>query len=324
MISILVAVYNAERFLDKCLDSLCRQTYADFEVFCIDDASTDRSPAILADYTARDARFHLLSMAENGGQAKARNYGLRHCQGDIITFVDADDWLADDSLQIIADTFAQHESADCVLFRCIMTYEDGRQEDYRGKRFDSMTGHDAFFCSLSWAIHGVYAARAELFARYPYDDSCRIYSDDNTTRTHYYLSREVRQSAARYYYLQHPLSATHRLSTDHMLYMVAADSMRRQLRALGCDEDILSIYEGERWKIVVDCYFYYYQHRRSMTLEEKSYCLEAIKKGWRSIDGRLLRGDITRKFGYAPIRFCWLLFRAEEEVYFFLRQLLRR
>ncbi len=324
MISILVAVYNAERYIRTCLASLAQQTYTAFEVLCVDDASTDTSAEIIAEYASRDPRFRLIRLPENKGQAAARNVALRHSHGEIITMVDADDWLATDALQSISDTFARFPLADCVLFRCILVSPDGTEEEYHGDKVEVLTGREASLLSFTWRIHGCYAARRALYEQYPFDTTCHLYSDDNTTRVHYYTSREVRQSEGRYYYYQHALSATHRLTTERMLYMTAADSLCRQLEALGCDDEMRSIAETQRWRVVVDSYFYYYKHRRQFSREDRAYCRAAIKQGLRHTDLTRVDKALTRKFGYMPLFKRWHLFRAEEECYFFLRRLLRR
>ncbi len=90
--SIIVAVYNAEQYLDECLDSICGQTCGDFEVICINDGSTDSSREILSDRSFSDARIRVIDKA-NGGPSSARNDGLRISQGEYVCFLDADDQL---------------------------------------------------------------------------------------------------------------------------------------------------------------------------------------------------------------------------------------
>ncbi len=182
MISVLVAFYNSSRYIRKCLDSLVYQTCQDVEIVCIDDASTDNSAEIVEEYSVRDSRIKLVKLAENQGQAAARNEGLKHCSGEIITFLDSDDWYSADSLDIIRTEFENHPDADCVLLKCINVYEDGREEVYPGMNFTMMPGNEAFLHSLTCRIHGIYDARRRLYEKYPYDASCREYSDDNTTR----------------------------------------------------------------------------------------------------------------------------------------------
>ena len=93
-ISILVAVYNAEKYLSQCLSSLLSQTLQDIEIICVDDASTDSSLNILNAYAKKDERIKVVHLPQNAGIAKARNAGLRISTGEYIAFVDSDDWLS--------------------------------------------------------------------------------------------------------------------------------------------------------------------------------------------------------------------------------------
>ena len=115
-VSVLVAVYNGERFLRKCLDSLLRQTLRDIEVICIDDASTDDSLSVLQSYAAVDERFVVLHLEQNQGQAFARNMALQQARGEYVCFLDADDWFEPDALARAVEVFEGNEGTDAVLF----------------------------------------------------------------------------------------------------------------------------------------------------------------------------------------------------------------
>lgn len=321
--SILVAIYNAGQTLPRCLDSLLSQTHTDLEIICIDDASTDRSASIVSDYASRDNRIVFLRNATNQGPAVARNKGLEVATGDIIGFLDSDDWYAPDTVARLVKVFREHDDADCVLYRCIHVDEEGREGDYQGISFDSMPGKEAFRESLTWNIHGVYAARKALFLQCPYDASRRHFSDDNTTRIHYYLSRMVYQSDAPYYYYTNPQSISHQVSVSRMDYLAATASMKRQLLALGCDHSVLCVYEDVRLLVLVDCYLFYYQHRNRFSEAERHCCLSELRNAWQTIDSSLLSPSLARKFGYNPCPRHWLLFRLQEESYFFLRHIFR-
>ena len=91
-VSIIVPVYNVEKYLRKCLDSLINQTLKDIEIICINDGSTDKSLEILEEYKNRDSRIILLNQ-ENSGQSIARNNGIKKATGEYIGFVDPDDWI---------------------------------------------------------------------------------------------------------------------------------------------------------------------------------------------------------------------------------------
>lgn len=92
MVSIIVPIYNTERYLSKCLESIRTQTYPNIEVIMVDDGSTDGSKSVASSYSEADNRFRLFSQ-ENAGVSAARNHGLDVAEGEYILFVDSDDWL---------------------------------------------------------------------------------------------------------------------------------------------------------------------------------------------------------------------------------------
>ena len=91
-VSIIIPVYNVEKYLKKCLNCIVNQTLTDFEVICINDGSTDNSLEILNEYAKNDKRFIVISQ-ENQGQGVARNRCLELVKGEYIQFIDPDDWV---------------------------------------------------------------------------------------------------------------------------------------------------------------------------------------------------------------------------------------
>lgn len=92
LISVIVPVYNVEKFLNQCVDSILAQTYKNFELILVDDGSKDKSGDICDDYAKNDTRIRVFHK-ENGGVSSARNYGLDNAQGEYVCFVDSDDWV---------------------------------------------------------------------------------------------------------------------------------------------------------------------------------------------------------------------------------------
>ena len=90
-ISVIIPVYQAEKFLHRCLDSIARQTFSDWELLLVDDGCTDNSPALCDQFAARDHRVRVFHRKRNQGVSEARNLGLREAKGAYITFLDADD-----------------------------------------------------------------------------------------------------------------------------------------------------------------------------------------------------------------------------------------
>ena len=316
-VTVLVAAFNAAPYLNRCLSSLAGQTHTDIEVICIDDASTDGTPKIFNDMTARDIRFHAIRLAENCGQAHARNIGLAAATGKYVCMLDADDWFSPDAIEQAVAVFKRHENTDSVLFDLVME-QDNRHEHYAMPAFDTLTGKEAFCMSLTWSIHGLYMTRTEIHKQFPFDESCRLYSDDNTTRLHYLASREVRRCGGQYHYLQHAESATHKVSPRRYELLRANESMRAQMEAMGVDPKLTATYEEQRWLNLIDTYMFHHCHAHKLSRAEREHGLRELKRIWLSIDRTALPRNLTSKFGYRPMA-SWPLFRLQEWAYFTLR-----
>ena len=89
-LSVIIPVYNAEKYLEDCLNSVCGQSFRNLEIICVDDGSTDSSKAIMERFSIRDSRVRVYNKT-NGGLSSARNYGIERASGVYIAFVDADD-----------------------------------------------------------------------------------------------------------------------------------------------------------------------------------------------------------------------------------------
>lgn len=122
MFSIIVPVYNVEKYLDKCLASILRQTFKNFECIIIDDGSPDNSNAIIDKYVKLDQCFKVIHQ-KNMGLSAARNAGLDIAKGEYVVFVDSDDYIADDYLEKFALKIADTD-ADIVICGFIEAYKD--------------------------------------------------------------------------------------------------------------------------------------------------------------------------------------------------------
>lgn len=118
MISVIVPIYNVERYVEKCLDSVLSQDFSDFEVVLVDDGSTDKSSAICQDYAFRNSKIKYFRK-ENGGLSSARNYGLDVSAGQYITFIDSDDYLDSRYLSHLHRLVDNHHADIATCFYCI-------------------------------------------------------------------------------------------------------------------------------------------------------------------------------------------------------------
>lgn len=125
-LSIIVPVYNAEAYLNRCVDSILGQTFMDFELILVDDGSPDHCGQIINEYAAKDVRV-LGVHQENRGVSEARNHGLRLASGDYIGFVDADDWIEPDMYQTMVSSM-ENNNVDIVSCMFFDDYPDGIQQ----------------------------------------------------------------------------------------------------------------------------------------------------------------------------------------------------
>lgn len=124
-VSIIVATYNADNYLERCLNSIALQTMTDFEVIVIDDGSTDNTGMIADSFAKKDNRFSIIHKV-NGGVASARQAGVENATGDYIIHVDSDDWVEPNMLEELVEC-AEKENADMVICDYYEINKDGEQ-----------------------------------------------------------------------------------------------------------------------------------------------------------------------------------------------------
>ena len=114
-ISVIIPIYNVEKYLRRCLDSVLAQTFSDWQAICVNDGSPDNCDKILAEYAARDNRFIIVNK-ENGGLSDARNVGMKHATGEYILFLDSDDFIHPQTMELTY-LISQRDDTDIVSFR---------------------------------------------------------------------------------------------------------------------------------------------------------------------------------------------------------------
>jgi glycosyltransferase involved in cell wall biosynthesis len=125
IVSVIVAAYNAEKYLERCLNSIAAQTLTNFEAIVIDDGSVDKTGTIADSFVHKDARFKVIHK-ENEGVAAARQAGINLAKGTYSIHVDSDDWVEPDMLKDLSD-YAESENADIVFFDYYEISKDGEQ-----------------------------------------------------------------------------------------------------------------------------------------------------------------------------------------------------
>ena len=165
-VSVIIPVYNSEKYIGECLESLLSQTLSEIEIICVDDGSTDGSAEILKSYADKDPRVRVLNQ-ENKGAGAARNYGLRESRGKYLSFLDSDDFFEPDMLEKAWKTIV-HYKADFIVFGSDQYYMDTgeyvrnpwvvRKADippYQPFKYRELTGN-VFKTFVGWAWDKMY------------------------------------------------------------------------------------------------------------------------------------------------------------------------
>lgn len=125
-VSIIVPIYNAEKYLERCLESIINQTYKNIEIICINDGSTDGSEKILREYASKENRM-IVKTVQNGGVSRARNIAIKESSGNFIMFIDSDDYIELNMVEKMLETI-QKRKADIVRCTNFLEREDGTVE----------------------------------------------------------------------------------------------------------------------------------------------------------------------------------------------------
>ena len=128
LISVIVPVYNVERYLEKCIASICGQTFRDMEIILVDDGSTDHSGAICDEWAGKDSRIRVIHK-ENGGLSDARNAGIEIAAGQWLMFIDSDDTITADTAEQLYLAAAEH-SCEIAVCNMVRIYDDAATEPF--------------------------------------------------------------------------------------------------------------------------------------------------------------------------------------------------
>ena len=161
-ISVIVPIYNVEKYLNQCIDSIINQTYKNIEIILVDDCSKDNSGKIADEYAKKDTRIKVLHK-ENGGLSSARNAGMNIATGEYLMFVDSDDYLFENSCQVLFEKI-EKETADYVIGNYINCNENGtlwktpifNNEKYKSFKLDIKDYKDSFYIMNSSVCNKIF------------------------------------------------------------------------------------------------------------------------------------------------------------------------
>jgi len=213
-ISVIVPVYNVEKYLPNCLNSILGQTFEPYELILVDDGSSDKSGFICESYAIKDTRVRVIHKT-NGGVSSARNLGLEYAQGPWISFIDADDRIESDMLEKLYSAAAS-SGADiiCCSMNRVLSHHFKKVSFRKEKSvYDQFMKYPMYMNSVSNKL-----IRQSLFTNHGIRFHCglSVCEDlDVSFRVFYYASDVVYIDDSCYYYYYNPTSKTSTLNYDH-------------------------------------------------------------------------------------------------------------
>lgn len=165
LISVIIPIYNVEKYLDRCLQSLINQTYKDMEIILVDDGSTDGCPQICDGYAIKYENVIVIHK-KNGGLSSARNAGLKVAKGEYIGFVDSDDWVSVDMYMYLFDLL-QMKQADVAQINYILAYNENSKSLLDNEEIQTFKGKDilSYYMLTTTTTTGSYSVCRCLFTK---------------------------------------------------------------------------------------------------------------------------------------------------------------
>lgn len=283
MISVIVPVYNIKAHVENCIQSILKQTYHDFELFLIDDGSTDGSGDICDRYAGLDGRIKVIHK-ENGGLSDARNTGTRLAAGEWISYIDGDDYIEREYLEELHRVACENEAQISVIQPCIRRGRHAEKEKSRGPLLNqdvkNISGREAVEEIVHRNNMNMICAWGKLYHRelfpvlaYPYG---RVHEDEFITYRAFYEAKKVAVSPKKYYnYVIREDSITRR---DY--YEKRLDKLEALKEAIGFfeekQEEQLADYAKLRY--FLNLQIAWYRVKKSSVIKEKQPVLLDLRR----------------------------------------------
>ncbi len=238
MISVIVPVYNVEKYLDQCIKSILNQTFRDFELILVDDGSTDNSGKMCDKYSLKDKRVRVIHK-ENGGLSDARNKGTRAAKGTHITYIDSDDFVSVDYLYTLWNLIKKYKADMAVTGMEVFFDGNSPKKTNNKNKIRNFSGNDALKTVLyqngmdtSACAMLISSSIAKKF-NFPFGK----YHEDDFTTYKYYLNadRVAISSDKQYFYRQRKGSIMHSFGKANIDELDAADNLVNVLSVINTE-----------------------------------------------------------------------------------------
>lgn len=286
LVSVIVAAYNEEQRLPRCLDSLLGQTYSEMEIIIINDASTDGTQRVIDEYSARDSRIVPLLMPKNSGAPAARNEGMKLSRGEYLTMVDADDKVDADTMELCVKELQSDPELDLVTFdMMIVDAKTGSISSYNTNPLvpEVMNGEEACYWSINFDFAPNGMSRSPLEQNFPAEAEYGQHSDETVTHLMLHAARKVKRGKGRYYYYMYDSSVTHSISIKRFDILESRTLLRKRLRERGVDERMIRRLDQKRWRELLHCCYLFWRYRRQFNDSEQQDIIRRMTETYDSI-----------------------------------------
>lgn len=320
LVSIIIPVYNVEKYVGRCLDSIIHQTYSPIEVIIVNDGSEDRSIEICSKYS-KEYDWIKIIFQRNQGQAAARNHGLQYAKGEFVTFVDSDDFVSEDYVEFLVNIQTKYQ-ADVSIGGFQYIYEDSISKKTRSKQYQEILfdreeaikrlNYTIGFGAMCWAK----LYRKSLLINNPFPEG-QIYEDLAVLYKIFYDSNKIVFGNKTIYYWVQRSGSTMRSQFDEK-HLVALTATRNQIEFMRerLPEAIQSAKARHVAKVI---------ELMAIALKSKeSYCAYKELKNEMDFYSELLKDDrfklslkirmVSIQIGYIPARLVFFTHEALKKV----------
>ena len=304
-VSVIVPIYNQEKYLHKAMDSLKKQTLSNLEFICINDGSTDNSLNILKDFAKNDKRFRIINQ-NNQGTGNSRNNGIKIAKGEYIAFMDPDDWLEPDAMEILYKK-SKNENCDMVVYNFNNLNENGEIT----KKFNLKNRLQRFYTisedkNFNWrnikskALGGLYPVVWNKFIKHKLIKDFKLHfstsniAEDNVFTIGATLCAENIGYCSKclYNYVVHKNSALRTKSDKGFSIFQAIDAVKKLLAKLNLTKELQNEFDGYVIRFVS------YHIKQIKSVEKfKNQCLVKLSP----YQNRMLNERFTANKGIMPI-----------------------
>ena len=292
-VSIIVPVYQVEKYIRQCVDSILAQTFTDFELILVDDGSKDQSGKICDEYARMDTRVKVIHK-ENGGAADTRNRGVNQAVGNYVMFVDSDDYLAPTMLECLYRNIL-NENADIAACNYLYFFENDRKKDFATNvQSEVLTGTEIFYYRKNERNYGFWTVvwnklmKREIVGKVKFR-SGKYYEDEFWANEIYQMDiKIVTIPECLYYYRQHENSTMRQKKIARSLDLIEAYQERIYIYLQE------QKYSGQAYKVLVYSLEHLEESKRLITNEDERKKYIQAEKLTKDIVNQLKKRKLSR------------------------------